>query len=641
MPQLPMNAFIMTGFYFSACLFSIAALLLAAIYHYRWKSERLSLLLWTLSLFLSGLSAWLITGDVNSTLFAMGFSFLLALGLQQLTPIVSQFGVFFLISLLTPSFYGLGWLFELTHSTSQYLNAGWPLYLALLFFTIVFSILVLFNTAMWAWIILNRYAELYFHFPRLKAAKKIFQSPTISYPWVSIHVPCYAEPPEVVIQTLDALARLQYPHFEVIVLDNNTRDPHLWQPLENHCRQLGERFRFFHFDSLKGAKAGALNTALRLTAPQVEFISVLDADYLARPDFLKKLINLFEDPKIGFVQSCQDYREWQKSAFQTACYFEYQTHFKLELPGQNEWDVNYTIGTMCLIRRKALEEAGGWAEWCLTEDSEVAVRIHALGYTGYYLKDSFGYGLIPETFESYKQQRFRWTAGPVQQFQRHWPLYLPWHAKGRLTLIQKMGEIFHSLSVFFSEALNNLINIPILAVCLWFAIVKQQHFTVPLVLLLLIPITLVRNILCNWIHIRLLGGNWKDYLLSATAGRALIYTRNMAFYKALLARNLEWKRTAKFKVMTSFWRATLSTLPEVIAAVIYIFLAIALAFFVSFKHPDIIFFIWLGIINQAISFLCAPMMAFLSESDIKKKSRHSEAPFEFSVYSDKSEKIPI
>ena len=81
--------------------------------------------------------------------------------------------------------------------------------------------------------------------------------------------PASMSPPEVVLETLNALALLQYPNFEVIVLDNNTKDPNIWQPVENHCTQLGERFRFYHVDSLPGAKAGALNMCLRLTSPKL------------------------------------------------------------------------------------------------------------------------------------------------------------------------------------------------------------------------------------------------------------------------------------------------------------------------------------------------------------------------------------
>src|SRR5690606_11759377 len=57
--------------------------------------------------------------------------------------------------------------------------------------------------------------------------------------------------------------------------------------------------------------------------------------------------------------------------------------------------------------------------------SEISIRIRALGYEGVYVNKTFGRGLIPETYEDLKKQRFRWTAGPVQQLLAHWRLFLP------------------------------------------------------------------------------------------------------------------------------------------------------------------------------------------------------------------------
>ncbi|MFX8797571.1 glycosyltransferase, partial [Acinetobacter baumannii] len=84
---------------------------------------------------------------------------------------------------------------------------------------------------------------------------------------VSIHVPSYNEPPELMKRTLDALARLDSPNFEVIVIDNNTKDEAVWRPVQEHCRKLGARFKFYHVAPLTGFKSGALNFALRHTAP--------------------------------------------------------------------------------------------------------------------------------------------------------------------------------------------------------------------------------------------------------------------------------------------------------------------------------------------------------------------------------------
>src|SRR6202011_3112575 len=109
------------------------------------------------------------------------------------------------------------------------------------------------------------------------------------FPKVSIHVPAYYEPPEMLKQTLDAVARLDYPNFECVVIINNTPDPAFWQPIQDHCRELGERFVFINAEKVKGFKAGALRIALERTAADAEIIGIIDADYVVGPDWLKDL----------------------------------------------------------------------------------------------------------------------------------------------------------------------------------------------------------------------------------------------------------------------------------------------------------------------------------------------------------------
>ncbi|WP_367649907.1 glycosyltransferase family 2 protein [Dickeya solani] len=103
---------------------------------------------------------------------------------------------------------------------------------------------------------------------------------------------------------------------------------------------------------------------------------------------------------------------------------------------------------MCMLRREALEQVGGWAEWALTEDSEIAVRLHAIGYSGHVFADTWGRGLIPETMEAIKKQQFRWNAGPVEQFKKHWRLYLGLGNNGQLSFAQKILELRHSFERF-------------------------------------------------------------------------------------------------------------------------------------------------------------------------------------------------
>src|SRR5262249_15870860 len=180
-------------------------------------------------------------------------------------------------------------------------------------------------------------------------------------PNVSVHVPAYREPPEMLCATLDALARLDYANFECVVVINNTPDPAFWRPIEEHCRTLGERFKFVHDDDVSGFKAGALRLALDHTASNSELIAVIDADYVVRPDWVKDLVPAFNDPKVGMVQAPQDHRDGGRSLLHRAMNGEYAGFFDIGMVQRNEVNAIIVHGTMCMVRRAALTAAGGWS----------------------------------------------------------------------------------------------------------------------------------------------------------------------------------------------------------------------------------------------------------------------------------------
>ncbi len=244
-------------------------------------------------------------------------------------------------------------------------------------------------------------------------------------PKVSIHVPCYNEPPHMVIETLDHLNRLNYPNFEVLLIDNNTKDEATWKPLEEYCARLGDRFRFFHLANWPGYKAGALNFGLKETAADVEIIAVIDSDYLVDPDWLSAMVPNFDNPKIGLVQSPQDYHDWSNDTFKTMCQWEYAGFFNIGMVQRNERNAIIQHGTMTMVRKSAMAEAGGWAEWCICEDAELGLKLFERGWQATYSPESFGKGLVPDSFSAYKTQRHRWAYGAVQIVKKHWRALLP------------------------------------------------------------------------------------------------------------------------------------------------------------------------------------------------------------------------
>src|SRR5713101_4119267 len=297
--------------------------------------------------------------------------------------------------------------------------------------------------------------------------KKAAGGATDYAPKVSIHIPAYREPPEMLKATLDAVARLAYPNFECIIVVNNTPDEAMWRPVEEHCRTLGERFRFFNAPKLEGYKAGALRLALAHTAPDAEIVGVIDADYAVTPDWLADLVPAFADAKVALVQAPQDHRDGRRSPLHHTMNGEYAGYFDIGMVQRNEANAIIVHGTMCLIRRTALEAAGGWSSDTICEDTDLGLTILELGWQAHYTNRRYGYGLLPDTFEAYKRQRDRWASGGFQILKKHWRRFLP--GASELTRDQKREFAFGWINWLGAEtvgvlvAILNLIWVPVVA----------------------------------------------------------------------------------------------------------------------------------------------------------------------------------
>jgi exo-beta-1,3-glucanase (GH17 family)/cellulose synthase/poly-beta-1,6-N-acetylglucosamine synthase-like glycosyltransferase len=255
-------------------------------------------------------------------------------------------------------------------------------------------------------------------------------------PKVSLHLPCYNEPPQMVILTIDSLIKLDYPDFEILVIDNNTKDAAVWTPVEEYCAKLGPKVRFFHLPSWPGFKAGALNFALSQTDPEAEVIGVVDSDYLVEKNWLSALVPYFDEPKVGWVQAPQDHREWEQDTFKEMINWEYAGFFHIGMVARNEYDAIIQHGTMTLIRKEALEKVGKWGEGYICEDAELGLKFLENDYQSVYVNHCFGKGLTPDSFMAYKKQRYRWAYGAMQILKGHWRSLLPWSKNG-LSFAQK------------------------------------------------------------------------------------------------------------------------------------------------------------------------------------------------------------
>jgi cellulose synthase/poly-beta-1,6-N-acetylglucosamine synthase-like glycosyltransferase len=389
-------------------------------------------------------------------------------------------------------------------------------------------------------------------------------------PFVSLQVPAYNEPPEMVIETLQSLVALDYPAYEVIVIDDNTDDETLWRPVEAWCR--GHDVKFAHLEDWPGYKSGALNYALReLIDPRAELIGVIDADYQLAPDFLSACAPLFADPEIGFIQAPQDYRDWEQAPFYRRLYFSYKYFFAVSQPSRNERDGAIFAGTMGLIRREALERAGGWDEWCITEDAELSLRILRDGWSGLHVDRSFGVGVMPLTFEALKGQRFRWCFGGIQILRRHWRLMTPGGSSGRNRMnqaqrwsylsgaVQWYGDLL--AVVFFLFLLLGAGNVALGGGLLFRKLSGFLLAAIPLlaVLGLVRAVALLR---------RGTGASWRDALGAFMIWQSTSIVVARASVQGLFAKEAEFLRTPKTAENARWWDAVRGNLPESLFALL-------------------------------------------------------------------------
>ncbi len=393
------------------------------------------------------------------------------------------------------------------------------------------------------------------------------------FPKVSIHVPAYFEPPEMLKQTLDAVARLDYPNFECVVIINNTPDPEFWQPIQDHCRALGERFKFINAEKVEGFKAGALRIAMARTAADAEIIGIIDADYVVEPNWLKDLVPVFADPRVGLVQAPQDHRDGDRSLMHYIMNGEYAGFFDIGMVQRNEVNAIIVHGTMCLIRRAAMDMAGGWAGDTICEDTDLGLAIIEHGWLTHYTNTRYGHGLLPDTYEAFKKQRHRWAYGGFQIVKKHWRRFLP--GASRLSPNQRREFALGWLNWLGAESLGvvvailNLIWVPIVA----FADIAIPDKILTLPIIASFVVSLVHFVALYRLRVHIKAGQMLGAMIAAMSVQ---WTVSRAVANGLITEHLPFARTSKGGLsrmsieFQAFWEAVIGVLLLVGAAVLIV-----------------------------------------------------------------------
>jgi exo-beta-1,3-glucanase (GH17 family)/cellulose synthase/poly-beta-1,6-N-acetylglucosamine synthase-like glycosyltransferase len=437
----------------------------------------------------------------------------------------------------------------------------------------------------------------------------------ITFPKVSIHVPAYFEPVEMLKQTLDAVSRLDYPNFECVVIINNTPDPAFWQPIQDHCRALGERFKFINAEKVQGFKAGALRIAMDRTAVDAEIIGIIDADYVVDPDWLKDLVPVFADPRVGLVQAPQDHRDEDRSLMHYMMNGEYAGFFDIGMVQRNEENAIIVHGTMCLIRRAAMDMAGGWAGDTICEDTDLGLAIIEHGWLTHYTNHRYGHGLLPDTYEAFKKQRHRWAYGGFQIVKKHWRRFLP--GASRLSRDQKREFSLGWLNWLGAESLGvlvailNLIWVPIVA----FADIAIPDKILTLPIIAAFVVSLLHFVAMYRLRVPIKTG---QMLGAMVAAMSVQWTVSRAVANGLIKDHLPFARTSKGGLsrmsieFQAFWEAVIGVLLLVGAGVLIVSN--------SFKQIHEIYVFAAVLVLESLPFLSAVAIAILESSRINSFS---------------------
>ncbi|MGQ9806171.1 MAG: cellulose synthase family protein [Chlorobiales bacterium] len=280
-------------------------------------------------------------------------------------------------------------------------------------------------------------------------------------PFVTVQLPIYNEL-YVAERLLHAVSNFDYPKdkFEIHVLDDSTDETsEILARAVEMLRADGFRIERFHRSERHGFKAGALSEAL--AKANGEFIAIFDADFVPPKRFLRETIpHFFADDKIGVVQTRWAHLNESESLLTQVQALSLNAHFTIEQEGRNSagYFINFN-GTAGVIRKRMIEDAGGWDADTLTEDLDLSYRAQLKGWKFKFLSDLASPSELPSEMAAFRSQQFRWAKGAIQTAVKHfskvWASELPDDVKFHATM-HLCANI-----VFLFVLISGLLSVPL------------------------------------------------------------------------------------------------------------------------------------------------------------------------------------
>jgi cellulose synthase/poly-beta-1,6-N-acetylglucosamine synthase-like glycosyltransferase len=373
--------------------------------------------------------------------------------------------------------------------------------------------------------------------------------PVDKWPRVTVQLPIYNER-YVIERLVDAVARFDYPRelMEIQVLDDSTDET---QEVARACvkrhQARGLPIRYLHRDDRTGFKAGALEAGLQSATG--EFVAIFDADFLPTPDFLRRTLPYFTDPKTAVVQARWTYLNRGYSILTEVETLMQDGHFVVEQGARSRSGAFFNFnGTAGVWRRAAIDDSGGWQHDTLTEDTDLSYRAQLRGWRFLYLQDIECLSELPVEMNAFKAQQARWSKGLIQTAKKILPRLLVSDASLRVkaeAFFHLTGAICSPFMVVFSALL-----LPAAMVRM-----EQGRFQSTLINLLGVASSIAIVAFCvvsqSALYPRVRKRSCLYLLLMVSLGMGISLSNAKAVLEALLGVKSDFVRTSKFNISGS------------------------------------------------------------------------------------------
>jgi biofilm PGA synthesis N-glycosyltransferase PgaC len=253
---------------------------------------------------------------------------------------------------------------------------------------------------------------IFFHWRNERGAPRAdAPTPLPGTPPVSVLIPSYNEG-ENAEETIGHALALDYPEFEVIAVDDGSKDD--TGAVLDRLAARHPRLRVVHLAQNQG-KAIALQTGSLMA--KHELLICIDGDALLDPHAAHWLVRHFvEDPRVAAVTGNPRIRN-RSTLLGRLQVGEFSSMVGLIKRAQKTFGRIFTVsGVITAFRKSAVHQVGYWSADMLTEDIDITWKLQRAGWDVRFEPGALTWILMPETLRGLWKQRLRWAMGGAQVF---------------------------------------------------------------------------------------------------------------------------------------------------------------------------------------------------------------------------------